>query len=160
MNEQSTLPTKGTPEQNLPTVFGRLREEIDHLFDDFSFRRPVRTIFHMPDGLEFSPAMDLKDRKDRYELAIELPGMEEKDIDIEFVDGVLSISGEKRGEAEEKTGDYLVSERSYGSFRRRMTLPADIDPDGIEAKYRHGVLKVQIGKDKQAVNRVRKIAVG
>lgn len=160
MNDQSTLPAQSNREPGFPTVFGRLRSEIDQLFDEFSFSRPMRGIFQLPAGAQFNPAVELKDRKDHYELAIELPGMEEKDIDIEFADGILSISGEKRSETEEKSDDYLVCERSYGSFRRRLNLPADVDPEGIAAKYRHGVLKIDIKKDKQAANRVRKITVG
>lgn len=159
MNEQTTLPVQSTRENGLPAVFGRLREEIDQLFDDFNFSRPVRNIFQMPGTLDFSPVVEMKDRKDRYELAVELPGMDDKDIDIEYSDGVLSISGEKRAESEEKTGDFLLSERSYGAFRRRLTLPSDADPNAIEASYRHGVLQIKVKKDQQAVNRVRKIAV-
>lgn len=160
MNEQSTQPTQATRETRLPAVFGRLRDEIDQLFDEFSFVHPMRSAFHMSKSMDINPAIELKDRKDHYELAVELPGMEEKDIDVELADGVLSISGEKSGEIEEKSDDYLICERNYGSFRRSLSLPADVDPDGIEAKYRNGVLTVQIRKDKQAVNRVRKIAVG
>ena len=160
MNEQTTMPAQTSRETNLPAMFGRLRGEIDQLFDDFNFARPVRSILHLPNGTDFNPALELKDRKDHYELAVELPGLEDKDIDIELADGVLSISGEKRADSEEKTGDYLLRERSYGAFRRRLTLPSDVDPDGIEAKYRHGVLKLEIRKDRQAVNRVRKISVG
>ncbi|RVQ69604.1 Hsp20/alpha crystallin family protein [Croceicoccus ponticola] len=159
MNEQATLPVQTAREHNLPAVFGRLRDEIDQLFDEMSFPRTMRSMFRMPSVMEFSPAVELKDRKDHYELAVELPGLEEKDIDVQYADGILSISGEKRAESEEKTGDYLVSERSYGSFRRQLSLPADVDPEGIEAKYRHGVLKIDLKKDKQAVSRVRKIAV-
>lgn len=160
MNEPTTLPVQTARETSLPAVFGRLRGEIDQLFEDFNFARPVRSIFRWPEGTDFNPAVELKDRKDHYELAVELPGLEDKDINIEFADGVLSISGEKRADGEEKAGDYLVRERSFGAFRRRLTLPSDIDPDWIEAKYRHGVLKLEIRKDRQAVDRVRKISVG
>ncbi len=160
MNEQANLPVLNGRENVLPAVFGRLRDEIDQLLEDFSFSRPVRNIFQLTGGMDFSPAVELKDHKDHYELAVELPGLEEKDIDVELSDGVLSISGEKRAASEEKAGDYLVSERSYGAFRRKLSLPADVDPNGIEAKYRQGVLKVELKKDQKAVNRVRKIALG
>lgn len=160
MNEQTTMPAPTTSEARLPAVFGRLRDEIDQLFDDFSFAHPMRSVFQFSNAAGFNPAVELKDRKDHYELAVELPGMQEKDIDIEFADGVLSISGEKSEETEEKSDDYLICERNYGSFRRRLTLPADVDPDSIDAKYRHGVLKIEIKKDKQAVDRIRKIPVG
>jgi len=160
MNEQTPLPSRTRSEPSVPAVFGRLRDEIDQLFDDFSLVRPGRGIFAFPAAVEFSPAMELTDKKDRYELSVELPGMEEKDIDIECADGVLTISGEKREETEEKTDGYLVSERSYGSFRRQLTLPADVDPDAIDAKYSKGVLKLKLKKDAKAASRVKKIAIG
>ncbi len=159
-DQTTTLPATAPRERSLPSVFGRLRDEIDQLFDDITVPRPMRTMFHLAPGMGMHPALELQDRKDHYRLAAELPGMEEKDIDIELSDGVLSISGEKRDQSEEKSGDYLMRERSYGSFRRRLTLPGDIDPDSVEAKYRNGVLTVRIGKDRQAAERVRKIAVG
>lgn len=159
MNEQTTLPARTHGEATLPAVFGRLRDEIDHLFDDFSLSRPTRAFFHLPSAMRFTPVMDLKDRGDRYDLALELPGMDEKEIDVSVADGVLTIAGEKRSESEEKTNGFLLSERTYGMFRRQLTLPGDADPDAIEAKYRRGVLHLTLGKDKKAESRMRKIAV-
>jgi HSP20 family protein len=156
---QGMVPARTSTESGLTSVFSRLRNEIDQLFDDFTVPSPMRRVFQWPDGADFSPLVELKEKDDQYELAIELPGLDDKGINVEFVDGVLSISGEKHEESEEKSGSYLISERSYGSFHRSLSLPSDADPDKIEAKYRHGVLKVQIGKDKQAADRVRKIAV-
>lgn len=158
-NSLAMTPARTSAESGVAAVFGRLRNEIDQLFDDFIVPKPVRRVFQWPDGADFSPLVELKDEQDHYELAIELPGLDDKDINVEFADGILSISGEKRETSEEKSGSYLISERSYGSFHRRLRLPSDTDPDKIEAKYRHGVLKVEIGKDKQAADRVRKIAV-
>ncbi len=163
MTEQTTLPAKTRTEATVPTVpavFTRLRDEVDRLFDDFSFARPSRSIFAFAGLPDVVPAMELTDKKDRYELSLEIPGMEEKDIDIETADGVMTISGEKRQESEEKTDGYLVSERSYGSFKRQLTLPADVDPDAIKAKYASGVLKLTLKKDKTAQSRVKKIAIG
>lgn len=166
MTQHTTLParsarseTQPRSDQGIAAVFGRLRDEIDELFEDIAVPSRVRRVLHMPDGIDFSPAIDLKDDRDHYTLAIELPGLEEKDIDVEFADGVLSISGEKRAESEEKSDGCLISERSYGAFRRRLAMPRDIDPERIEAKYRRGVLHVTLGKDKNASERVRKIKV-
>jgi HSP20 family protein len=159
MNRQTLVPATPAAEHGLSAVFGRLRHEIDQLFDDFTMPGQMRRLLLLPDGANFSPAVDLKDRQDHYELAIELPGLENKDINIEFADGILSITGERRAESEEKSGDCLISERSYGTFERRLSLPRDSDPERIEAKYRHGLLKVTIGKDKDAAHAVRKIAV-
>jgi len=161
MNKQNQmmLPVKASEEHGIVSVFGRLRNEIDQLFDDFTVPSQVRRVFPWPDGADFNPLVDLKNMPDHYEFAIELPGLDDKDINVEFADGIISISGEKRAETEDKSDDCLISERSYGAFHRRLSLPSDADPDKIEAKYLHGVLKVTIGKDKQAANRVRKIAV-
>ena len=160
MTEQSPLPAKARTEPAVPAIFTRLRDEIDRLFDDFSPVRAPRGIFTFPGVAEFSPAMELTEKKDRYELSLELPGMDEKDIDIECAEGVLTITGEKRQETEEKTDGYLVTERSYGSFKRRLTLPPDVDPEAIEAKYAKGVLKLKLKKDAKAESRVKKIAIG
>ena len=160
MTEQTALPAKTRSEPAVPAVFTRLRDEIDRLFEDFSFTRSSRSIFAFPAIAELSPAMELVENKDHYSLSVELPGMEEKDIDIKCADGVLTISGEKRQESEEKTDDFLVTERSYGSFKRQLTLPADVTPDKINAKYAKGVLKLTLKKDEKAQSRVKRIAIG
>ena len=163
MTELTTLPARARKEAALPTVpvvFTRLRDEIDRLFEDFSFASPARSIFNFSALPEVMPAMELTENKNHYSLSIEIPGMEEKDIDIECADGMLTISGEKRQETEEKTDAYRVSERSYGSFKRQLTLPADVNPDGIKAQYAKGVLKLTMKKDEKARSRVKKIAIG
>ena len=159
MNKQSLMPAIPAVQARASNIFGRLRHEIDQLFDDFAIPDQMRHMLPFADGMDFSPTTELNDKGDHYELAIELPGLEDKDINIEIADGDLKVSGEKRQETEEKTCDCLISERSYGKFQRRLSLPADADADKIEAKYRHGVLKVTIGKDKDSARHVRKIAV-
>ena len=162
MNEQTTLPAK--PRQSAGSTLAplsRLRDEIDRLLEDFSFARPPRSLFGFESGPALNPAMELATTDAGYELSVELPGLEEKDIDVEFTDGVLTVSGEKREESEKKEEDgYLVSERRYGSFRRQLTLPADVDPETIDATFRNGVLKLAMKKDEQAANRTKKIKIG
>lgn len=159
MTKQSLIPALPAAPASASNLFGRLRHEIDQLFDDLAMPDPMRRMFPFADGIDFSPLAELKDKTDHYALAIELPGLEDKDINVELADGVLKISGERQQESEDKSGDCLISERSYGRFERRLSLPADADADKIEAKYRHGVLKVTIGKDKDSAQNVRKIAV-
>lgn len=160
MDEQTILPTAQRRTESALAPFGRLRDEIDRLFDDFSFARPPRSIFAFPGRAELTPAMELAPTDDGYELSVELPGIEEKDIDVEFADGVLTVSGEKREESEKKQNGYLMSERRYGSFHRQLTLPADADPETIAAKFKQGVLKISMKKDQQAANRTKKIKIG
>lgn len=161
MNDQTTLPAEQRRSEAIaPAPLIRLRDEIERLFDDFSFARPSRSIFAFGAPPELNPAMELATTDGGYELSIELPGLEEKDIDIEFADGVLTVSGEKREESEKKENGYLMSERRYGSFRRQLTLPADVDPETIDAKFRQGVLKLAMKKDQQAADRTKKIKIG
>lgn len=163
MNEQTTLPisrTKRASEVKSEGPVGWLRDEIDRLFDDFSFNLPMRSAFAFPGfSLEAKPAVELVEKGDGYQMSVELPGIDQKDINIELADGVLTISGEKREESETKEPGYLISERSYGSFRRQVTLPADVDPDSLAARMRDGVLKLEMKKDKAAASRTRKIAI-
>jgi HSP20 family protein len=161
MNDQTALPaeqrrTEGTP---LAPLF-RLRDEIDRLFDDFPFSLSSRSIFAFPSRAAVIPAMELAETDGGYALSVELPGLEEKDIDVEFADGVLTVSGEKREESEKTESGYLMSERRYGSFRRQLTLPADADPDTIDAQFKRGVLKLAMKKDAKAAGRAKKIKIG
>lgn len=160
MNDQTTLPARARREIAVPALFGRLRDEIDTLFDDFAGTQTGRNLFSWPAAARFTPPMEFVDRKDHYELSVEVPGMEDKDINVETADGMLVISGEKSENREEESGGYLLSERIYGSFRRELSLPSDVDADAIEAQYRRGVLKLTLKKDAKAADRVRKIAIG
>lgn len=163
MNEQTTLPAsraKRAIDVKSEGPIGWLRDEIDRLFNDFSFGRPPSSVFAFPGfSGEARPAVELVEKGDGYQMSVELPGIDQKDINIELADGVLTISGEKREATETKEPGYLISERSYGAFRRQVTLPADVDPDSLAAKMRDGVLKLEMKKDREAANRTRKIAI-
>ena len=159
MTEQTALPAKIRSEPAVPAVFTRLRDEIDRLFEDFSFTRSSRSIFAFPAIAELSPAMELVENKDHYSLSVELPGMEEKDIELNLQDNVLTISGEKRQERKEGDGGRSYTERSYGRFQRAIPFPSEIDPDKVEASFRNGVLKVTLPKNAQARDRSRRIEV-
>jgi HSP20 family protein len=161
MDDQTTLPAEERrPATAMPAPLNRLRDEIDRLFEDFSFARPARPFFPFAGAGTLSPPTELSASDGGYQLSVELPGLEEKDIDIEFADGVLTISGEKREESEKKENGYLLSERRYGTFRRQLTLPTDANPETIEAKFKQGVLKLEMKKDEKARDRTRKITIG
>ncbi len=138
--------------------FAWLRGEIDRLFDDFA--RPPRSIFNFgPRANAPIPALEMVEDDKNYRLTVELPGLTEQDVEINVADGALSISGEKKEEQERKEKGVLVSERSYGSFRRQIDLPNDVDPDGIKAAFKDGVLTVTLAKDETSAARTRKIAI-
>jgi len=118
--------------------FGALQREIDRLFEDFtpSFAAQGRRVS------EVRAQMDLAQTKDGLELTVELPGLEEKDINVAVSDGVLTVSGEKKFETEQKDKNYHFIERSYGSFSRSIQLPEGVSADQIKATMSKGVLKV------------------
>jgi HSP20 family protein len=95
------------------------------------------------------PEMDLVESEDHYLLKADLPGMKQEDVAIEFNDGTLTISGERKAEYERKEKGFFRLERSFGKFSRSLTLPEGVDPDRIEASFHDGVLDVRIPKPEQ-----------
>ena len=93
------------------------------------------------DGL-LKPKLDLSASAKEYVLTIEIPGVNDKDVSLDISGNTMTIKGEKKQEKEEKEKDYYRIERSYGSFQRVLSLPEDVDQDGIEAGFKHGVLTV------------------
>ena len=144
-----------------------LRREIDRLFDDFHmWPRPFgRTLFDVEPfwrgELSFgkAPAVDIAEKDKEYEITAELPGMDEKNIDVKFADGILTIKGEKTEEKEEKKKDYYLSERRFGSFQRSFQVPAGVDADKIDANFKNGVLTVVLPKSAEARKNEKKIAI-
>jgi HSP20 family protein len=148
--------------------FEGLRREFDSLFDDFDgggWPRLARRSFF--DKVPFSsgsawvtaPAVDFAETEKGYEVTAELPGMDEKNIEVKYADGVLTIKGEKQEEKEEKKKDYYMHERTFGSFHRALQLPNGIDQDKIEASFTRGVLKVTLPKSTEAQEAEKKIAI-
>jgi HSP20 family protein len=142
MTASAQVPVKQgapVPTRHFPHVFGSLQREIDRLFDDFSPAfTPTRTM------AEIKAKMDLAETPAGLELTVELPGLEEKDIDVSVADGVLTVSGEKKFESEQKDKNYRFVERGYGSFSRSIRLPESVKTDDIKASMSKGVLKVTI----------------
>ncbi len=137
--------------------FNIFRKEFDDLFDNF-FRSFDLKPFEAGSG-SFSPKIDVVDSEKEICIKAELPGMDEKDIDVSLSRGVLSIRGEKKEEKEDKGKDYYRMERSYGSFSRSIPLPADVDESNIKANFKKGVLNVTLPKTAKAVEETKKICV-
>ncbi len=120
-----------------------LQQEVNRLFGTF---------FDAPAGeagiaaRRWVPAMDLLEQEDHYVLKADLPGLTDKDVDIEVEDRVLTVSGKRSSEHQERKDGYYRIERAGGSFSRSLTLPEGVDPQAIEATVQHGVLEVRIPK--------------
>jgi HSP20 family protein len=125
----------------------RLHREMDRLWDEFF--GPGRKAFQ-PLEAKWSPAVDVSETADKVVIKAEVPGMEAKDIEISLSGDVLTFKGEKKSEREEKKENYHLVERSYGSFTRSLRLPAAVDADKIEAKYKQGVLSITCPKKEEA----------
>jgi HSP20 family protein len=106
------------------------------------------------------PAMDLVETDDDFVLRADLPGLSEEDVNIELEDNVLTISGERKAEHEERKEGYYRVERSSGTFSRSLTLPEGVDPDAVRASFDRGVLEVRVPKPEAKKPRKVAISVG
>ena len=118
--------------------------DVNRLFDSF-----FGTQGHQTMSRRWVPAMDLVEIGDSLVLKADLPGLRREDVNIEVKDGVLTISGERKDEHEEKADGYYRVERTFGSFSRTLTLPKGIDAEGIAADFADGVLEVKIPKPEE-----------
>ena len=116
-----------------------LQADFNRFFEGF-FGRPVAG------NRRWAPAMDLSETEDALVLRADLPGLDPDDVSIEIKDNVLTVSGERKAEHEDKREGYHRIERSYGSFSRSLTLPKGIEPEAVEAGFDKGVLEVRIPK--------------
>jgi len=133
------------------------RSPFDNLFEA-SFgadsRLPV-----LSGNAAFAPRIDVKEDDVSYEISAELPGLEEKDIELSVSDGALVLRGEKSDASEEKEGKYFRQERIYGRFERAFHLPDGVEADKIEAKFKNGVLAIRLPKKEEAKKVVRQVEV-
>jgi HSP20 family protein len=146
MNLKSLIPVgRDRTVSGSSNPFMSLQREVDRLFEDFTRGFPA-----MPalggNGSGLMPSIDVTETDKEIEITAELPGLEEKDVQINVADNLLTIRGEKKAEREEKDKNYRLVERSYGSFERTLELPSGVDPDAIKANIAKGVLKVTVLK--------------
>jgi HSP20 family protein len=140
--------------------FELFRRDMDQLFNGFLSEWPGgRTSLMNRQFGSFVPEIDIKETDKEVRVTAELPGMEEKDIDVSLTEGVLTIKGEKREEHEEEKGDTFRSERRYGMFERSIALPNGIDANGAKASFKKGVLKITLPKTAEAQSNRRRIAI-
>lgn len=167
-----STPVESKPQQGYPLA--SLRAEVENLFDrylhhwpdmwprrlwpDFDVFKDIEMPFHgRPWGM--SPRMDMNETDKTYEITAELPGLDEKDLDVSLSDDVLTIKGEKREERDKSNKDYHLNERRYGTFRRTFRLPEDVDTSKVDADFSKGVLKLVAHKSKQLKKKGRTIRI-
>jgi len=139
-----------------------LRREIDNLFSD-AFQHLGRSSGGEPvDGVQ-TPRADIAATDKEYLISVELPGIEEKDIEVEVHEDVLSIKAQRENESKEESNDekknYYRVERHYGKFQRMLHLPEDADAENITANYKNGVLDVKVARKVPQKSEARKISI-
>lgn len=154
-SRKKALPVRRQTEMN-GDPFSMLQHEMNRMLDVFH-----KDFFPWQNDLDgqWMPQVNVAETAKEFTVTAELPGVDEKDVDVSFSENVLTIKGEKKAEHEEKAQNYHRVERSYGSFVRSIAMPSSIDADAVEATYSKGVLTVKLPKTAEAQKDVKKIAV-
>jgi len=136
-----------------------LHREMNRLFDDFfhGWGSPLARPFGR--GGDFVPSVDVRETDKEIVVTAELPGLGEKDIEVELTDDGLSIRGEKKSETEEERRGYYRSERSYGSFQRFIPIPVGVQEEKASAEFHNGVLTVSLPKVAEEQAKRKKIDI-
>lgn len=139
--------------------FLSLHREVNRLFDDMfrSFDGGLPALGRMSSFAGSWPSVEISDTDKEIRVTAEVPGLEEKDIEVLLDDGGLTLKGEKRSETEDR--DKQFSERFYGRFERRIPIGVDIHEDKVDARFRNGVLTVTLPKSEKAQSQVKRIAI-
>lgn len=155
--EQNRVPSLFRSEERDP--FLSLHRQVNRLFDDV-FRSFDGNMPSFGSASSFGrswPNVEISDNDKEIKVTAEVPGLEEKDIEVLLEDGVLTLKGEKRSEMENK--DRQFSERFYGRFERRIALGYEVEDDKVSADFRNGVLTVALPKTERAQTKAKRIAI-
>lgn len=134
----------------LLSLFDEVNRLFDESFRDVSTTRSTST---------FMPSLDLKEAQNEYVITGEFPGLEAKDIHIELRENSLTISGEKRSEHEQKEGERVYRERSFGSFSRTIPFDVEVDEDSANAEMKNGVLTIKVPKSSKVIKGAKKLTI-
>lgn len=159
--------TKSTPPTRAASwhPFVDLRREVDKLFEDFGRGgltnpfRPMNIETLLPNVGWSNPAVDIAEKDKAFEITAELPGLDAANVQLTLRNGNIVLKGEKQEDKEEKSKDYYLQERRYGSFERSFALPDGVDSSKIDATFRNGVLKVILPKTIEAQKPETKVEI-
>ena len=160
MSKKSLLPSFwGTRDENY-NPFAMLQNEVDRVFGEFNQRLPLASDIWMGNGRAgLVPRVDISETDTAVNITAELPGVDEKDIDISVNNSGLTIKAEKKAEKEDKSKSYHVVERSYGMFERTIPLPYEANAEKAEAKFEKGVLTVNVPKPEEVKSKSHKVKI-
>lgn len=143
-----------------PASLMSLQEEINELFDSFWSHSRMPSLFSDENTGDMGmPAVDVIENTNHYKVKAELPGIEEKDVEVTTGEGYLTIRGTHQNETEEKDENYLRHETSYGSFQRTVSLPETADLENADARFKNGLLTISIPKKAEALKKEKRIRI-
>ncbi|MDA8165995.1 MAG: Hsp20/alpha crystallin family protein [Desulfobacteraceae bacterium] len=137
----------------VPDLFREMEERMRRLREEFPLMGAPGEL------MEWGPRVDVSETEDEVRVKAELPGLAPDDLDISLDRDRLILKGEKKEEREKEEKGYYLSERSFGSFYRAIQLPAEVNPQKVEASFKNGVLDIKMGKQEEAKKRVTHIKV-
>jgi HSP20 family protein len=145
------------------TFVRRFSEEMDHLFEDFGLGRgmltPMLNKAQLPQG-PWSPQIEIFERSNQLVLRADLPGLTKDDVDVQIDSDGITIEGERKNENEEKGEGYYRSERTYGTFYRRIPMPEGAKAEDAKATFKNGVLEITMPASKREERRPRRLEIG
>jgi HSP20 family protein len=156
--KEASVPVRRTQGQS---GLAAMREMMDRWMDDLFQEWPMLRLRPFEwRTQEFMPTVDVIDEEKQIRINAEAPGMGPGDIEVTLSgNNAVTISGEKKWERKEQGEDVHYSERSYGSFRRSIPLPMEVDPDKVEATFKNGVLSIVLPKSPRAIEQTKKIEI-
>ena len=159
----SRSPSKRAVQQQSesPHPVRALQSDINRVFEEFwrSFHLPFSRLRDDNGGTVTEPSIDVRETDQELEVKAELPGMEEKDIEVGVTPGLLTIAGQKESERETQEQSYVLRERSFGRFERVIPLPDGVDIDSAKATFKNGLLTISIPKTREAQAALKRVAV-
>jgi HSP20 family protein len=153
---RKNIPIRREEDHPVYSLQRTVNQVIDNFFEGFSLS-PFGSLEDRMGG--FTPRVDISESDKEFQVTAELPGMDEKNLDISLANSVLTLKGEKKEEKEDKKKDYYRMERSYGMFRRTIPLPEGVDLEKVAASFRKGVLTVTLPKTVEAQKEWKKIPI-
>jgi HSP20 family protein len=159
--KETALTRRNTPHD----AFAMLRQmtsELDRMFEGFewpAFKWPSLNVRPALEAASWFPEIDVFERNNRLVTKVDLPGMKKEDVKVEVADGRLTISGERKSEAEEKKEDFYRSERQYGSFYRSIPLPEGAKLEDVKAAFADGVLEVSVPLPAKLEAKVQRVQI-
>jgi len=137
-------------------VFADMQDRMNRMFDDFWHDWPSPTTGGLT---QLAPRVDVEEKSKAYVISAELPGLDDKDIEVTVSDDMLTLKGEKKQESEREEKNMHISERSFGSFRRSFRLPPEVATDKISADFNNGVLMISVPKKAEKESPVKKVSI-